>query len=103
MLERVNGIVKNATVLTNYYLSLNEMKSDLIKFLVYYKFDRRLGYLKKEINVRTLFAAICYWHNVKPEMFTKNPLQFQNFIISSHLKITQKREQPCETWQLINH
>jgi transposase-like protein len=97
MVERVNGIIKNATILTNNYLSLNEMKNDLKKFLIYYIFDRRHSSLKKEINVRTPFDALCYWHKLKPEIFTKNPLQFKNFIISSQFKITQKKEQPCET------
>lgn len=58
MVERVNGTIKNNTILKTQYQSQEEMKNDLHKFLLFYNFNRRHGSIRKELNVKTPFNAI---------------------------------------------
>ena len=58
MVERVNGTIKNNTILKTNYDNKVDMNADLIQFLVYYNLNRRHGSLRKEINVKTPFQAI---------------------------------------------
>lgn len=81
MVERVNGIIKNATILKTQYQSLNEMKIDLFKFLIFYNLDRRHGSIRKELNVKTPFNAIEKWYQLKPEIFKIIPHEFKNNIL----------------------
>jgi len=55
MVERVNGTIKNNTILLNTYESQTEMHYDLNIFLVYYNINRRHGSLSKELNVKNVF------------------------------------------------
>jgi len=66
MVERVNGTIKNGTILKENYSDIyiehsrnkEEMNSTLIAFLVHYMLYRRHGSLRKEHNVKTPFNAI---------------------------------------------
>uniref|UniRef100_UPI004047EF73 DDE-type integrase/transposase/recombinase n=1 Tax=Flavobacterium sp. TaxID=239 RepID=UPI004047EF73 len=78
MVERVNGIIKNNTVLRKQYQSLDEMKNDLSKFLLFYNLNRRHGSLRKELKVKTPFNAIEKWYKLKPELFIITPSNFKN-------------------------
>jgi transposase InsO family protein len=51
MVERVNGIIKNNTILKTQYQSLEEMKKDLSKFLTFYNLYRRHGSIRKELKI----------------------------------------------------
>ena len=82
MVERVNGTIKNNTILHTTYANQNEMKDDLIDFLVYYNINRRHGSLRKELNVKTPLQAIEKWFQLKPEIFKISPEEFKNNILT---------------------
>lgn len=76
MVKRVNGTIKNNTILKTQYQSLFETKNDLTKFLSFYNFNRRHGSIRKELKVKTPFDAIEKWDQLKPEIFKIIPNQF---------------------------
>ncbi len=78
MVERVNGTIKNATIKAEEYDNIDDVKKDLNKFLIYYNFNRRHGFLKKELKVRTPFDAVQSWFQTKPEIFKILPDVFQH-------------------------
>lgn len=82
MVERVNGIIKNNTILKTEYQTFEEMKIDLNKFQVFYNIYRRHGSLRKELNVKTPLNAIEKWHQLKPEIFKITPDQFKSKILN---------------------
>lgn len=82
MVERVNGTIKNNTILAHDYRDKMEMRNDLTAFLIYYNLYRRHGSLRKELNVRTPFEAIEIWFQLKPEIFYQKPTDFKNKILS---------------------
>ena len=82
MVERVNGTIKNNTILTNQYETKNLMNQDLARFLSFYNLHRRHGSLRKELQVKTPYKAIEKWYNLKPEMFKINPNKFKQNIIN---------------------
>ena len=81
MVERVNGIIKNDTILKTIYKSLNEMTIDLLRFLKFYNLNRRHGSLRKELKVKSPINAIEKWYQLKPEIFKITPNQFKNKIL----------------------
>lgn len=78
MVERVNGTIKNATIKAEDYATIEEVKRELNKFLIYYNFNRRHGSLRKELKVRTPFNAVQSWFQTKPEIFKILPSVFQD-------------------------
>ena len=82
MVERVNGTIKNNTILKTQYQSLEEMKTDLDKFLIFYNLHRRHGSIRKELKVKTPFNAIEKWYQLKPEIFKIKPTEFKNNILN---------------------
>ena len=84
--ERVNETIKNNTILKTQYQSLDEMKTDLTKFLSFYNLHRRHGSIRKELKVKTPFNAIEKWYELKPEIFTITPTQFKNNILNLNIK-----------------
>ncbi len=56
-----DGTIKNATIKAEDYGSIDDVKKDLNKFLIYYNFNRRDGSLRKELKVRTPFEAVQSW------------------------------------------
>ena len=80
MVERVNGIIKNATIKANNYLDKKAMEDDLNKYMMYYNFERRHSGLKKDLKVRTPFDAIEIWFEIKPEIFKESPICFKQRI-----------------------
>jgi len=77
MVERVNGTIKNGTILKEKYENLNEMISALNVFLIHYMLYRRHGGVRKELNVKTPFKALEKWYELKPELFNQNPSDFK--------------------------
>ena len=73
MVERVNGTIKNNTILKNEYQNVIEMNKDLIAFLCFYNLFRRHGSLRKELKVKTPLNAVQKWFNLKPELFKEKP------------------------------
>jgi len=98
MVERVNGTIKNGTILKEIYANKNEMNSALIAFLVHYILYRRHGGLRRELKVKTPMQAIEKWFDMKPEIFKQKPFEFKNKILA--LKNSNEpsfHKQPCET------
>jgi transposase InsO family protein len=62
MVERVNGTIKNDTILKTKYKSQHEMKNDLLRFLIFYNINRRHGSTRKELKVKTPFNPIEKWY-----------------------------------------
>jgi len=58
MVERVNGTIKNNTILKYKYENSTEMNSELYKFLYLYNVFRRHGSLRKELDVKTPLKAV---------------------------------------------
>ena len=85
MVERVNGTIKANTIKINSYENIEELNSDMMRFLVFYNITRRHGGLRRELNVKTPFDAIEKWHQIKPEIFHENPLLFKNKILILHI------------------
>ena len=81
MVERVNGIIKNNTILKHQYDNKTALINNLKEFLVFYNLYRRHGSLRKELNVKTPFQAIEKWYQLKPELFKTNPEDFKNKIL----------------------
>ena len=77
MVERVNGTIKNNTILKYKYDNKSEMEKGLGEFLVFYNLYRRHGSLRKELNVKTPFEAVEKWFKLKPELFKINPIEFK--------------------------
>jgi transposase-like protein len=82
MVERVNGTIKNNTILKTQYQTLEEMKNDLFNFLIFYNINRRHGSVRKELNVKTPLNAIEKWYQLKPEIFKITPNEFKNNILT---------------------
>ena len=97
MVERVNGTIKNNTILKCKYENKEVLENDLIRFLMFYNLYRRHGSLRKELKVKTPFNAVEKWFELKPELFTETPLTFKNKILSLSKKIIENNQQPCET------
>ena len=97
MVERLNGTIKNNTILQSTYTNRGEMQTDLMEFLVYYNLTRRHGSLRKELDVKTPFQAIEKWYVLKPEIFKMKPDEFKNKILNLNQNTVNLNQQPCET------
>lgn len=97
MVERVNGTIKNNTVLKYKYANQTELEKDLAAFLVFYNLYRRHGSLRKELNVKTPFQAIEKWYQLKPELFKMSPQEFKSNLLNLNPEIVTSHQQPCET------
>ena len=79
MVERVNGTIKNKTILKYKYESSTEMHCDLYKFLHLYNVFRRHGSLRRELDVKTPLKAVYKCracrrtgYELKPDIFNRN-------------------------------
>lgn len=97
MVERANGIIKQATIAKNEYLNYREMQEDLVKFLVHYNLVRRHGSLRRELKVKTPIQAVEKWFELKPEIFKINPNEFKNKILYLQSNLLNFHQQPGET------
>lgn len=97
MVERVNGTIKNNTILKHKYANQKDLQQDLTAFLVFYNLYRRHGSLRKELNVKTPFQAMEKWYSLKPELFKIIPSEFKTNLLNLILKIVDPHQQPCET------
>jgi transposase-like protein len=97
MVERVNGTIKNNTILKYKYEDSAEMNSELYKFLYVYNVYRRHGSLRRELDVKTPLKAIYKWYELKPEIFKIKPIEFENNLLTLRNKLVNLYQQPCET------
>lgn len=87
MVERVNGTIKNNTILKNRYETREEMNRDLYGFLHLYNVYRRHGSLRRELDVKTPLKAVYKWYELKPDIFKIHPIQFENNLVDLHNKL----------------
>jgi len=101
MVERANGIIKSNTILKEKYADKLVMEAALMRFLVFYMLYRRHGSLNRELGVKTPYEAVEKWYALKPEIFSENPLQFKQKVLTLNHKAQTKQgrftQQPCET------
>ena len=99
MVERVNGTIKNGTILREKYENLEQMKIALSMFHAHYMLHRRHGGVRRELNVKTPFNAIEKWYELKPELFKEKKLEeFKNKLLTmQQVYYVSLRKQPCET------
>jgi transposase-like protein len=90
MVERANGMIKNATIKAIKYKNKEQMVNDLNKFLIYYNLNRRHGSLRRELKCKTPFDAVKKWYQLKPELFIICLDMFED-------KLLRSMEQRCET------
>ncbi len=83
MVERVNRTIKENTIYTTKYKSLNKMKESLLVFMKQYNINRLHTSLKKEIKVRTPMDACRYWYDKHTDLFHKTPDQFLESLLST--------------------
>jgi len=89
MVERVNGTIKQQTILKEKYKNRQEMENQMNQFLIYYNLYRRHGSLKKELNVKTPIQAIYKWFEIEPTIFKQTPQQFETKLINLQQKYHQ--------------
>jgi transposase-like protein len=82
MVERVNGTIKNGTILKEKYRDLEHLQCSLTSFMIHYMLYRRHAGVRKELKVKTPFQAIEKWYQLKPEIFKQNPTEFKNKLLS---------------------
>jgi transposase InsO family protein len=97
MVERVNGTIKNNTILKHKYEDKTSLQKNLVAFLVFYNLYRRHGSLRKELSVKTPFDAVEKWFQLKPQLFKINPIEFKNNILILKQHNSNLYQQPCET------
>ena len=81
MVERLNNTIKSNTIKIHRYSNnsnwIDEMRKDIIWFMLYYILFRKHSSLKKEIWVKTPMEALEYWYNLKPQLFKENIEEFK--------------------------
>jgi len=77
MVERVNGTIKNGTILREVYKSKEDMILALNLFLIHYVLYKRHGGIRRELKVKTPFNALQKWYELKPEIFNQSPDNFK--------------------------
>jgi len=98
MVEKANDIIKNGTIKKTTYGSIQQMKDDLMNFLVHYNLYRRHGSLRRELNVKTPFDAVEKWRELDPLIFKEKSNSFKQKILNLKRKNrTSCTQQPCET------
>ena len=80
MVERANGMIKEATIKHTDYSSFRHLEEDLNRFLLHYLFSRRHSGLKKELNVRTPFEALSKWYTLDSNLFNTHPDDFRSYV-----------------------
>lgn len=82
MVERMNGLTKEATTKVHRYETAEQMREDLRGWFVRYNFCRR----HRRIGNKTPYEACLAWFAKQPELFLKEPTALLAF-----------RSQSCET------
>ena len=91
MVERVNGTIKNDTILKTKYESKIEMEKDIMQFMVFYNLYRRHGSLRKELGVKTPFQAMEKWYELESNLFKETPTEFQKKLLDLQTKFNQQQ------------
>jgi len=98
MVERVNGTIKNNTILCHTYESKEQMSKDLGEFLTHYLIYRRHSGLQRELKIKTPIQAVRKWFELEPDIFVKTPEEFEANILDLKYQFKASyHKQPCET------
>ena len=71
LVERVNGLIQEATTKRVRYEVADHRDQALVAWLVHYTFTR--NHRRIPLGKMTPFEAACRWHATNPELFTKRP------------------------------
>jgi transposase InsO family protein len=71
LVERVNGLIQQATTKRVRYQTPTQRDQALVAWLVHYTFTRK--HRRIPIGRMTPFEAVCQWHATNSELFTKRP------------------------------
>lgn len=82
MVEKLNDTIKSNTIKKYTYENIQDMKNNIIWFMIYYILERRHSSLIKEIQLRTPFEALEYWYKIKPEIFIKDLFVFKQELLN---------------------
>ena len=96
MVERVNLTIKANTILQYNYNTWNELEKHLQEFLIFYNCHRTHGSIVKELNVKTPLQACIKWKNMQPDIFKKQLLTLNKFIVPLDENMVTTTKQPCE-------
>jgi transposase InsO family protein len=69
LVERLNGLIQEATTKRHTYRDASEMIEDLDNWSVYYNFYRR----HRQIGRRTPYEMSCEYYRINPNLFIKEP------------------------------
>jgi transposase InsO family protein len=69
LVERMNGLTKEATTKAHRYQTVQEMKDDLQGWFVRYNFCRK----HRRIGGQTPYEAAVWWYEKDPSLFTREP------------------------------
>lgn len=82
LVERLNKTIKENTIKLHQYENLEQMETDLDRFLKTYNTVKRHSALRKELNVKTHLKAVYKWYELEPELFKENPINFETKILN---------------------
>jgi hypothetical protein len=78
MVEKCNDTVKNGTIKTTIYETAEEMRKDIIRFMLFYNLNRRHTGLRKEVKeLKTPMDAMEYYYKHTPNLFKEPPDKFR--------------------------
>jgi transposase-like protein/transposase len=77
MVEKANDTIKNWTVNIHHYDTAEEMKQDILLFMIYYNLNRRHSWIYTEIRKKTPFEALEYYYSKNSEKFKESPIEFR--------------------------
>ena len=78
MVEKANDTIKNWTINIHHYGTVEQMKQDILLFMIYYNLKRRHSWIYIEIRRKTPYEALEYYYNKNPEKFKESPIEFRD-------------------------
>ena len=75
LVERLNGLIQDATTKKHTYKDASEMIESLDRWLVYYNFRRK----HRLIGRKTPYEKVCEYHQLNPYLFIKEPAHLQDY------------------------
>lgn len=77
MVEKANDTIKKNTIHKYEYETFEDVRLNIMKFIYYYNFERRHGWLVKENKWRTPYDALIHYYQIMPEIFLIPPNKFK--------------------------
>ena len=80
MVEKANDTIKNWTINVHHYDTVEEMKQDILLFMIYYNLKRRHSWIYTEIRRKTPYETLEYYYNKTPDKFKETLIEFRKKI-----------------------